>query len=158
MPTLLQVHLLGEFQLVHGDAPVTAVVSARVRAWVARLVLHPGVPQRRARLAALCSPDSPDAQGRTNLRKVVHDLCGAGARPEAAILCALPARGGGTPADPLESVEQLAYERTLATTRAELGATGWATALAERQALAPEDAIASAWPLSSLDAPRHSVA
>jgi predicted ATPase/DNA-binding SARP family transcriptional activator len=71
---MLRVQLLGGFHLVQGDRRLTTVSSPRLQALLAWLVLHAGVPQSRSRLAALVWPDSSEAQARTNLRKLLHEL------------------------------------------------------------------------------------
>jgi DNA-binding SARP family transcriptional activator len=69
----LDVRLLGGFQLAWRGEPL-ALSSARARALLARLALHAGEPQARALLAPLFWPDSTDAQARTNLRRLLHEL------------------------------------------------------------------------------------
>lgn len=70
----LRVELLGSFRLTYGDAPVATPYSVRLHTLLAWLVLHAGMPQSRRQLACLFWPDSPDAQARTNLRKLLHEL------------------------------------------------------------------------------------
>jgi DNA-binding SARP family transcriptional activator len=73
----LRIRLLGEFEFEfefgaeHGPVPV--LESARAESLLAYLLLHPG-PQPRQRLAFLLWPDSTEAQARTNLRHVLHNL------------------------------------------------------------------------------------
>jgi predicted ATPase/DNA-binding SARP family transcriptional activator/Tfp pilus assembly protein PilF len=66
----LSLQVLGGFRLRDHGVPI-AVPSKRVQALLTYLVLHRGIPQSRAHLAALFWPDSTDAQARTNLRKLV---------------------------------------------------------------------------------------
>jgi len=70
----LHVYLLGAFRIIYGDTLVMIDSSARVQAFVARLVLNAGVPQPRALLAALFWPESSSRQARANLRKLVHEV------------------------------------------------------------------------------------
>jgi DNA-binding SARP family transcriptional activator len=57
-----------------GDEPLPPLDSARAESLLAHLLLHRDAPQLRQRLAFLLWPDSTDAQARTNLRKVLHNL------------------------------------------------------------------------------------
>src|SRR5262245_19744840 len=70
----LHIHLLGEFRLESGDAPVSGINSPRLQALLAYLVLHRDAPQARQQLAFLLWPDTSEAQARTNLRQLVHSL------------------------------------------------------------------------------------
>ncbi|MDQ4142490.1 MAG: AAA family ATPase, partial [Actinomycetota bacterium] len=72
-PTL-HVRLFGGLDLRLGDAPVPPLDSARAESLLAYLLLHPGAPQPRERLAFLLWPDSSESQARTNLRHVLHKL------------------------------------------------------------------------------------
>jgi len=71
---ILYVHLLGDFRLIYGDAPVTTVNTSRLQALLAYLVLHRHAPQSRRRLAFLLWSNSTEAQAHTNLRTLVHRL------------------------------------------------------------------------------------
>jgi len=73
MPSL-HVSLLGQFRVLHGEEPVSSLGGRRLQALLAYLILHPDVPQSRARLAFHFWPDSSEAQSLGNLRKVLHDL------------------------------------------------------------------------------------
>lgn len=73
IPTL-HIHLLGDFQLVSGDTPVTTVTLSSVQSLLAYLLLHRTAPQDRSRLAFLLWPDSTEAQAHTNLRKLLYQL------------------------------------------------------------------------------------
>jgi len=73
IPTL-HIHLLGDFQLVSGDTPVTTVTLSRVQSLLAYLLLHRTASQDRSRLAFLLWPDSTEAQAHTNLRKLLYQL------------------------------------------------------------------------------------
>lgn len=73
MPSL-QVSLLGQFRVLHGEEPVSSLGGRRLQALLAYLILRPDVPQSRARLAFHFWPDGSEAQALGNLRKVLHDL------------------------------------------------------------------------------------
>jgi DNA-binding SARP family transcriptional activator len=72
-PTL-RVRMLGGLDLWLGDRPLGALDSARAESLLAYLLLHRDAPQPRERMAYLLWPDSTEAQARTNLRKVLHNL------------------------------------------------------------------------------------
>lgn len=74
MTAILQIRLLGEFCLLYGDQPVTAVNTPRLQSLLAYLVLHRDAPQSRNRLAFQFWPDSTESQARTNLRKLYYQL------------------------------------------------------------------------------------
>lgn len=74
MSSTLHIHLLGDFRLVSGKAPVTTITVPRIQSLLAYLVLHHDVPQDRSHLAFLFWPDSTEAQAHTNLRQLVHHL------------------------------------------------------------------------------------
>ena len=71
---VLRVRLLGGFNLMYGDRVVSGVNTPRLQALLAYLLLHRGAPQARRYLAFLFWPDSSEAQARTNLRKLFHQL------------------------------------------------------------------------------------
>jgi non-specific serine/threonine protein kinase len=71
---VLKVYLLGGFRLFDGETAVTAVNTPRLQSLLAYLMLHRHAPQPRAHLAFLFWPDSTEAQARTNLRYLVHQL------------------------------------------------------------------------------------
>ncbi len=73
MPTL-HIRLLGDFQILYGEAPVLGIDNPRLQSLLAYLVLHRDAPQPRARLSYLFWLDSTDAQARTNLRKQLYQL------------------------------------------------------------------------------------
>jgi predicted ATPase/DNA-binding SARP family transcriptional activator len=73
MPTL-HIHLLGEFRLTWGDAPISTINAPRLHALLAYLLLHRDAPQPRQHLAFLLWPDTTEAQARTNLRQLLHSL------------------------------------------------------------------------------------
>jgi DNA-binding SARP family transcriptional activator len=71
---VLHVQLLGDFRLVHNGAPITNVRSQRQQSLLAYLAMHGSAPQSRQQLAFLFWPDSSEAQSRTNLRNLLHQL------------------------------------------------------------------------------------
>jgi predicted ATPase/DNA-binding SARP family transcriptional activator len=73
-PPTLHIRLLGDFSLVYGDVPITAVNTPRLHSLLAYLVLHRDAPQLRQPLAFLFWPDTSEAQARTNLRQLFHQL------------------------------------------------------------------------------------
>jgi DNA-binding SARP family transcriptional activator len=70
----LQVQLLGGFQLVYDDQPVTSISQTRQQSVFAYLLLHSHVPQSRQHLAFRFWPDSTERQARANLRYILHQL------------------------------------------------------------------------------------
>ena len=70
----LHIHLLGDFHLSLGETALTTALIPRVQSLLAYLVLHRTAPQTRSHLAFLLWPESTEAQARTNLRKVLHQL------------------------------------------------------------------------------------
>jgi len=71
---ILQLQLLGGFNLVYDRAPITAVNSARLQSLLAHLVLHADAPQSRQHLASLFWPDTAEPQARNNLRQFLYQL------------------------------------------------------------------------------------
>jgi DNA-binding SARP family transcriptional activator len=74
MPPTLSIRLLGDFSLIYGDEPVAGINTPRLHSLFAYLVLHRDAPQLRQHLAFLFWPDSSEAQARTNLRQILHQL------------------------------------------------------------------------------------
>ena len=72
--SILDVRLLGDFNLTHGDEAVTGVNTPRLQSLLAYLVLHRDAPQSRHHLAFQFWPDSTEAQALTNLRNQLHYL------------------------------------------------------------------------------------
>jgi DNA-binding SARP family transcriptional activator len=70
----LRVQMLGEFDLTYGGVRVSAVNTPRLQALLSYLILHRHAPQPRRHLAFLFWPDSTEAQARTNLRHLLHEL------------------------------------------------------------------------------------
>jgi predicted ATPase/DNA-binding SARP family transcriptional activator len=71
---MLHVQLLGDFCLVYHEQPVKGIDKPRLQSLLAYLLLHRDTPQSRQHLAFLLWPDSSEAQARTNLRKLLHQL------------------------------------------------------------------------------------
>jgi DNA-binding SARP family transcriptional activator len=71
---ILQIRLLGEFNLVYKDAPVSALNNVRLQSLLAYLLLHRDAPQPRQQLAYLFWPDTTELQARNNLRQTLHQL------------------------------------------------------------------------------------
>ena len=70
----LQIRLLGQFRLSVDDRPVEGLQTARLQSLVAYLLLHADAPQPRAALAFAFWPDASEANGRNNLRQLLHQL------------------------------------------------------------------------------------
>lgn len=73
---MAQVHveLFGAFRLFDGAGREVPVRSAKLRALIAYLVLHPDQPIKRETLAGLLWGESPDAQARQSLRQALLAL------------------------------------------------------------------------------------
>src|SRR5918995_2245301 len=71
---VLSIRLFGALDLRYGDRSLSPLASARAETLLAYLVLHRDTPQSRQHLAFVLWPDSSEAQARTNLRHVLHDL------------------------------------------------------------------------------------
>ena len=71
---VLSIRLFGALDLRYGDRLLSPLASARAETLLAYLVLHRDTPQSRQHLAFVLWPDSSEAQARTNLRHVLHDL------------------------------------------------------------------------------------
>src|SRR6185369_150615 len=61
-------------RLTYREQTISTVNTARLQALLAYLALHTGVLQSREHLAFLFWPDSTEAQARTNLRQLLHNL------------------------------------------------------------------------------------
>lgn len=70
----LRICLLGEFAVRLDGNPVVELSTPRLQRLLGRLALAPGSGLRRDRLAWELWPESTEAQARTNLRKLLHDL------------------------------------------------------------------------------------
>src|SRR5690348_6537338 len=71
---VLRVQLLGGFNLVYNDVPITGINTARLQSLLAYLILHANTPQIRQHLAFLFWPDSTEPQARNNLRQFLYQL------------------------------------------------------------------------------------
>ncbi|MCP4426289.1 MAG: AAA family ATPase, partial [Chloroflexi bacterium] len=71
---ILQIALLGSFQVALDGQPVTAFESDKVRALLAYLAVEADRPHRREALAALLWPDMPETAARSNLRHALANL------------------------------------------------------------------------------------
>jgi predicted ATPase len=74
MASTLHISLLGNFCVFDGDTPLTTLNTPRLQSLLAYLVLHRHAPQSRSHLAFCLWPDSTEAQARTNLRHLIHQL------------------------------------------------------------------------------------
>ena len=79
----VRIRLLGELDLRQGGGASQPLGSARAESLLAYLILHRDAPMPRERLAFLLWPDSTEAQARTNLRHVLHNLRRALPDPDA---------------------------------------------------------------------------
>ena len=73
MPRLC-LNLLGTFQAILDDAPITNFESDKVRALLAYLAVESDRPQRRETLAGLLWPDMGERDARTNLRQALANM------------------------------------------------------------------------------------
>src|SRR5918998_927527 len=71
---VLSMRLFGSLDLRYGDRLLSPLASARAETLLAYLVLHRDAAQARQHIAFVLWPDSSEAQARTNLRHVLHDL------------------------------------------------------------------------------------
>jgi DNA-binding SARP family transcriptional activator/predicted ATPase len=72
--TPIRIELLGTLRFTFGQNLITSVNTNRVRSLLAFLVLHSEAVQSREQLASLIWPESTEAQARTNLRQLLHNL------------------------------------------------------------------------------------
>jgi DNA-binding SARP family transcriptional activator/tetratricopeptide (TPR) repeat protein len=72
--SVLELRLLGGFVVSEDGAPLSSLHGSRQQALLAWLLLHPGEPQPRARLASLLWPDGGEVQARNNFRKLLFDV------------------------------------------------------------------------------------
>ena len=71
---LLEISLLGGFRLVYLGIPVAGINTSRLQALIAYLLLKRARPVARQQLAFSFWPDTKEAQARTNLRHLLHNL------------------------------------------------------------------------------------
>ncbi len=74
MESVLEIRLLGEYQITRDGVPAVPLQSERIQSLLAYLLLHRRAPQPRLHLAFLLWPDSSETQARTNLRNLLHQL------------------------------------------------------------------------------------
>jgi DNA-binding SARP family transcriptional activator/tetratricopeptide (TPR) repeat protein len=74
MQAILQVNLLGGFQLFYDEKSVELAHSTRLQTLIAYIILHRPAPVVRERLAFIFWPDTSESQARTNLRNLIHQL------------------------------------------------------------------------------------
>ncbi|HTF65720.1 MAG TPA: BTAD domain-containing putative transcriptional regulator, partial [Edaphobacter sp.] len=72
--TPIRIELLGKLRFTFGQHLITSVNTNRMRSLLAFLLLHSDAAQSREHLAFLLWPESGDAQARTNLRQLLHNL------------------------------------------------------------------------------------
>jgi DNA-binding SARP family transcriptional activator/predicted ATPase len=72
--TPIRIELLGTLRFTLGQQLITSVNTNRMRSLLAFLVLHREAAQSREHLAFLLWPESREAQARTNLRQLLHNL------------------------------------------------------------------------------------
>ena len=70
----IRIELLGQLRITWGKDLLTSVNTNRMRSLLAFLVLHSDAPQSREHLAYKLWPESNEAQARTNLRQLLHNL------------------------------------------------------------------------------------
>jgi len=70
----IRIELLGSLRFTFGKEAITAVKTNRMRSLLAFLVLNQDGRQSREHVAFLLWPESDQAQARTNLRQLLHNL------------------------------------------------------------------------------------
>lgn len=71
---VLQIQLLGGFNILYDNEPVTRINSPRLQSLLAYLILHADLPQLRQHLAFLLWPDTTESNARNNLRQFFYQL------------------------------------------------------------------------------------
>lgn len=71
---LLEIHLLGSFQVTRGEMPMTGFESNKVRALLAYLAVEADTPHQRRKLAAMFWPEFPESTALSNLRYALSNL------------------------------------------------------------------------------------
>ncbi|MGE5223865.1 MAG: ATP-binding protein, partial [Omnitrophica WOR_2 bacterium] len=72
--TMLKVQLFGQFSVTFDGVPLTTLHTPRLQALFTYLLIYRAAPVPRDQLAYLFWPDSKEAQARTNLRNLVHQM------------------------------------------------------------------------------------
>jgi DNA-binding SARP family transcriptional activator/predicted ATPase len=70
----IRIELLGSLRVTFGKEVIAGVRTNRMRSLLAFLVLNCEAPQSREHIAFLLWPESDQAQARTNLRQLLHNL------------------------------------------------------------------------------------
>jgi len=70
----LHIRFFGGYHVTCENKPVSSLHSMRLQTLLAYLVLNRGSPQSRQHLSFCFWPDSTEAQARTNLRQLLHNL------------------------------------------------------------------------------------
>lgn len=71
---LLEIHLLGAFNITYDGQPLTTFQADRPQALLTFLLLHRHAPQSRRHIAFLLWPDSTESQALNNLRNLLHTV------------------------------------------------------------------------------------
>jgi len=71
---ILQIRLLGDFQLIYDFGILSGFNAPRLQSLLTYLVLHQGVPQARHYLAFMFWPDSSETRALTSLRNLIHTM------------------------------------------------------------------------------------
>jgi DNA-binding SARP family transcriptional activator len=74
MNSVLQVALLGGFQLRYGNKDINTVKTSRLQSLFAYIILHRQAPIPRQQIASLFWLETSEIQSRTNLRNLIHQL------------------------------------------------------------------------------------
>ena len=74
MSRLLNISLLGRFQVTRGGLAVSGIESDRGRALLAYLAVEGDRPHRRDKVGALLWPDAEESRMRQNLRRALYNL------------------------------------------------------------------------------------
>ena len=70
----IRIHMFGSLRVTFGKEAIAGVRTNRMRSLLAFLVLNCEAPQSREHIAFLLWPESDQAQARTNLRQLLHNL------------------------------------------------------------------------------------
>jgi DNA-binding SARP family transcriptional activator len=109
---ILQVKLLGSFQIIYAGEPVSSLHTARLQALLACLLLRAGTFQSRQQVAFLLWPDIPESNAHNNLRQRLHQL--RQRLPEGDRFIAADAYSLGWNLDEAQAIDILDFERALA--------------------------------------------
>ena len=109
---MLKLRLLGGFGIALGEDTLPPIETPRLQSLVAYLALHRDTPLPRQSLAFLLWPDSEEAQARTNLRHLLHQL--KRALPHADRYLCLDTQALGWQAGAPVSIDVAEFERAAA--------------------------------------------